>query len=191
MKYIEAIFNLNQEFTYKSEVISYFSKLGSPVINSTKVNLYKLFSFSNEKRDIVFEQDIEIFVKDKTVFLVDFSKLNKIYLFFIYTESEELKIFEAYRKVFEKFCTNKNIEFDFKILKTEINLFNPVSEISINEELMKYIPFLDTKSYLFLKKIKEVGTSLFKSDLIKLIDAQEQDLQDLLAKKFLSNEYVF
>ncbi|MGC8815373.1 MAG: hypothetical protein ACP5O4_04150 [bacterium] len=191
MKYIEAIFNLNQEFNYKSEVISYFSKLGSPVINSTKVNLYKLFSFSNEKRDIVFEQDIEIFVKDKTVFLVDFSKLNKIYLFFIYTESEELKIFEAYRKVFEKFCTNKNIEFDFKILKTEINLFNPVSEISINEELMKYIPFLDTKSYLFLKKIKEVGTSLFKSDLIKLIDAQEQDLQDLLAKKFLSNEYVF
>lgn len=191
MKYIEAIFDLNQEFSYKSEIISYFSKLGNPVINSTKVNLYKLFSFSTEKKDIVFEQDIEIFVKEKTVFLVDFSKLNKINLFFIYGESEELKFFEAYRRVFEKFCNNKNIEFNFKVLKTEINLLNPITEGSINEELIKYLPFLDTKSYLFLKKIKEVGTSLFKSDLIKLIDAKEEDLQDLVAKKFLSNEYVF
>lgn len=52
MKYLEAIFNLNQEFNYKSDIINYFSKLGNPVINSTKVNLYKLFSFSKDPKDL-------------------------------------------------------------------------------------------------------------------------------------------
>jgi len=193
MKYIEAIFSLNQEFNYKADIISYFSKLGNPVINSTKVNLYKLFSFSTEKRekDIFFVQDLEIFIKEKTALLVDFSKLNKVYLLFICNESEEMKIFEAYKKVFEKFCSNKNIEFEFQILKTEISLFNPVNEISSNEELIRYVSFLDTNTYLLLKRIKEIGTSLFKSDLIKLINVKEEALNDLLSKKFLSNEYVF
>lgn len=193
MKYIEAIFSLNQEFNYKADIISYFSKLGNPVINSTKVNLYKLFSFSTEKRekDIFFVQDLEIFIKEKTALLVDFSQLNKVYLLFICNESEEMKIFEAYKKVFEKFCNNKNIEFEFQILKTEISLFNPVNEISSNEELIRYVSFLDTNTYLLLKRIKEIGTSLFKSDLIKLINVKEEALNDLLSKKFLSNEYVF
>ena len=193
MKYIEAIFSLNQEFNYKADIISYFSKLGNPVINSTKVNLYKLFSFSSEKKekDIFFVQDLEIFIKEKTALLVDFSQLNKVYLLFICNESEEMKIFEAYKKVFEKFCNNKNIEFEFQILKTEISLFNPVNEISSNEELIRYVSFLDTNTYLLLKRIKEIGTSLFKSDLIKLINVKEEALNDLLSKKFLSNEYVF
>jgi len=193
MKYIEAIFSLNQEFNYKADIISYFSKLGNPVINSTKVNLYKLFSFSSEKKekDIFFVQDLEIFIKEKTALLVDFSQLNKVYLLFICNESEEMKIFEAYKKVFEKFCSNKNIEFEFQILKTEISLFNPVNEISSNEELIRYVSFLDTNTYLLLKRIKEIGTSLFKSDLIKLINVKEEALNDLLSKKFLSNEYVF
>jgi len=193
MKYIEGVFTLNQEFNYKADIISYFSKLGNPVINSTKVNLYKLFSFSNESKEkgMIFMQDVEIFVKEKTALLVDFSKLTKVYLLFIYNESEEMKIFEAYKKVFEKFCNNKNIEFEFKLLKTQVSLFNSVNEISINEEVMNYVSFLDTDNYLLLKKIKEVGTSLFKSDLIKLINANEEDLNSLLSKKFLSNEYVF
>jgi hypothetical protein len=193
MKYIEGVFTLNQEFNYKADIIGYFSKLGNPVINSTKVNLYKLFSFSNENKEkgMIFMQDVEIFVKEKTALLVDFSKLTKVYLLFIYNESEEIKILEAYKKVFEKFCNNKNIEFEFKLLKTEVSLFNPVNEISINEEVMNYVSFLDTDNYLLLKKIKEVGTSLFKSDLIKLINANEEDLNSLLSKKFLSNEYVF
>ncbi len=194
MKYLEAIFNLNQEFNYKSDIINYFSKLGNPVINSTKVNLYKLFSFSKDPKDlktIVFEQDVEIFVKDKTAFLIDFSKSNKIYLLFVYNDFEELKIFEAYKKVFEKFCTNKNIEFEFNVLKTEVELFNPVTELNINDDIIKYISILDTNSYLLLKRIKEVGTSLFRSDLIKVLNVNQEDLNELLSKNFLSNEYVF
>ncbi len=194
MKYLEAIFNLNQEFNYKSDIINYFSKLGNPVINSTKANLYKLFSFSKDPKDlktIVFEQDVEIFVKDKTAFLIDFSKSNKIYLLFVYNDFEELKIFEAYKKVFEKFCTNKNIEFEFNVLKTEVELFNPVTELNINDDIIKYISILDTNSYLLLKRIKEVGTSLFRSDLIKVLNVNQEDLNELLSKNFLSNEYVF
>ncbi len=194
MKYLEAIFNLNQEFNYKSDIINYFSKLGNPVINSTKVNLYKLFSFSKDPKDlktIVFEQDVEIFVKDKTAFLIDFSKSNKIYLLFVYNDFEELKIFEAYKKVFEKFCTNKNIEFEFNVLKTEVELFNPVTELNINDDIIKYISILDTNSYLLLKRIKEVRTSLFRSDLIKVLNVNQEDLNELLSKNFLSNEYVF
>ena len=193
MKYIEGVFTLNQEFNYKADIIGYFSKLGNPVINSTKVNLYKLFSFSNENKEkgMIFMQDVEIFVKEKTALLIDFSKLGEIYLLFIYNESDEMKIFEAYKKVFEKFCSNKNIEFEFKLLKTKVSLFNPVNEISINEEVMSFVSLLDTDTYLLLKKIKEVGTSLFRSDLIKLINANEEELNSLLSKKFLSNEYVF
>lgn len=194
MKYLEAIFNLNQEFNYKSDIINYFSKLGNPVINSTKANLYKLFSFSKDPKDlktIVFEQDVEIFVKDKTAFLIDFSKSNKIYLLFVYNDFEELKIFEAYKKVFEKFCTNKNIEFEFNVLKTEVELFNPVTELNINDDIIKYISILDTNSYLLLKRIKEVRTSLFRSDLIKVLNVNQEDLNELLSKNFLSNEYVF
>ncbi len=194
MKYLEAIFNLNQEFNYKADIINYFSKLGNPVINSTKINLYKLFSFSKDNKDLknmVFEQDVEIFVKEKTAFLIDFSKFNKVYLLFIYNNFEELKIFEAYKKVFEKFCTNKNIEFEFKVLKTQVELFNPITELTINDEVMKYISILDSNSYLLLKKIKEIGTALFRSDLIKVLNTKQEDLNDLLNKHFLSNEYVF
>ena len=194
MKYLESVFNLKQEFIYKNEIIMLFSKIGNPVINSTKVNLYKLFSLHKDEKELtnlVFEQDVELFIKEKVILLLDFSGINKIYLFFIYNNSEELKIFEAYKKVIEKFLSSKGIEFEFENLKTEIKLFNPHAELTINEDLMNYISLLNTHNYLILKRIRELGTTFFRSDLLRLLGVSNEELEDLVNNEFLSNEFVF
>ncbi|MFN3995953.1 MAG: hypothetical protein ACK4GR_05435, partial [bacterium] len=50
-KYYEYKVILNTDFISKTELLSIISKIGNPVINSIKNDIYKLFFASSEDKD--------------------------------------------------------------------------------------------------------------------------------------------
>ncbi len=191
IKYLEYKINLNTDFINKGELLSIISKVGSPIINSIKNDIYKLFFSQQEDKKYLFNENFEIFVKEKVLCVVDFEKSNFIKVGFIIYSNEFEKIIEMFKRVIEKYLQTKNISFEIIEEKPQINLFLPADISSFLNSDLSIFNKLSNQGYNALKSINSVGTKVYKKDISKLLNIDFNLIEELVSLNFLQKEYVF
>ncbi|MFN4152866.1 MAG: hypothetical protein ACK4IX_18125, partial [Candidatus Sericytochromatia bacterium] len=192
-KYYEYKITLNTDFISKTELLSIISKIGNPVINSIKNDIYKLFFASSEDKNkkLLFNENFEIFIKDKVICIVDFTRANVIKLGFISYGEDYEKILEMYKKVLEKYLQTKGIPYNIDEEKIIPSLFSSIEkEILLNYDV-NILNSLTTDKYELIKNITKLGTKIYKKDLHNLVDANPELIEELIKLNFLHREYLF
>ncbi|MCX7972517.1 MAG: hypothetical protein N2657_04835 [bacterium] len=193
IKYLEYRVALNTDFINKNELLSIISKFANPIINSIKNDIYRLFFNQPEEKRFVFNENFEIFVKEKVLCILDFERSNFIKMGFVtYSEGYE-KIVEMFRKVIEKYLQTKNVNFEVIEEKADISLFSPVDRSILTSYDLDIFGNLTNYRYNILKSISSLGTKIYKKDISKLININIDigTVEDLIRLGFLQREYVF
>lgn len=192
-KYHEYRITLNTDFISKTELLSIISKIGNPVINSIKNDIYKLFFASSEDKNkkLLFNENFEIFIKDKVICIVDFTRTNIIKLGFVsYTQDYE-KNLEMYKKVIEKYLQTKGIPYTIDEEKIVPSLFSAIERETLLNYDANILKFLTKEKYELIKNITKVGTRVYKKDIHNLVDVNPELVEELIKLNFLHREYLF
>lgn len=191
IKYLEYKVILNTDFINKNELLSIISKIANPVINSIKNDIYRLFFHQPEEKKFVFNENFEIFVKEKVLCILDFEKSNFIKIGFITYSLEYEKIVEMFKKVLEKYLQTKNINFEITQEKVDISLFSPIDKSILMSYDTNIFSNITNYRYNILKSIGGLGTKIYKKDIPKFINVDIEKMEELINLGFLQREYVF
>jgi len=191
IKYLEYSIYLNTDFINKQELFSLLSKVGMPLINSIKNDIYKLFFAQQTDKKILFNEDFEVFVKDKILAIIDVPKSNLLKLIFVIYNNEYDKIVESFKKLIEKYFQSKNINFHIEIEENKVELLSPIDPSVLNNMDIEKLKIITNENYEFIKKIGSLGTKIYKADIFKVLDVKEQLIEDLISKGLIEREYGF
>lgn len=192
-KYIEYKINLNTDFISKAELFGIISKIGNPVINSIKNDIYKLFFFlpDDKEKRLLFNENFEIFIKEKVLCIVDFIKTNIIKLGFILYSDDYEKNLEMFKKVIEKYLQAKNISYHLEEIKNIPTLLSPIEKEVLTNYDTNLFKALSTERYELIKNINNVGAKIYKKDLYNVIGEKIELIEDLIKLNFLHKEFIF
>lgn len=180
----------NTDFINKAELFGIVSKVGNSVINSIKNDIYKLF-FSQEDKKMLFNDQFEIFVKEKVLCIMDFERSDSITLSFITYSDDYEKIVEMFKRVIEKYLQTKNIEYRIVENKVEFSLFYPVDPSSFSSYNFEIFSKIDSYKYNVLKNIGNLGNKMYKREISKFLQLDSKVIDDLIDIGLLQREYVF